>query len=230
LNTVVESSPKKRSKKTILIVVAATTVLCILCLGVAISQSQSPEFKATQTAKTALAELNEKDSYSKAEVVQATKLAYTPASTATITSTVTPAETATSLPPQMQTGTVVAATKQAKMAAATALAEAAQATAAERAKYKEIDWRELKSYAKNHTGEYVIIRGPIFNIIDDMTFQMHFSGTSEAAFVSMEEAFTGIYEDTSVTVYGVIEGTKCGENGFGAEICQPWITGQFFEK
>jgi hypothetical protein len=127
-----------------------------------------------------------------------------------------------------ETSVAIAATQTARSISITATREAFSATATEIASYKEIYWKELVTYPDKHIGEKVIVRGEIFHVISDSEFQMYVSGTYNAAWVTMMDSYTGIYEDTSAVVYGVIYGTQCGTNAFGAKICQPAIIGMFF--
>jgi hypothetical protein len=129
-----------------------------------------------------------------------------------------------------ETSVAIEATHTARAAAITATREAFIATATEVASYKELYWKELVTYPDKHIGEKVIVRGVIFHVISDSEFQMYVSGTYNAVWVTMMDSYTGIYEDTSVVVYGVVFGTQCGTNAFGAEICQPAIIGTFFGK
>ena len=170
--------------------------------------------------------------------------------TVTITPTLTPTLTLTFTPlsPQEQTGTSVAQTQEIKNAAltstkkaqdnavtSTAIAisktkEAKGATATEVASYKEINWKELNNYPNNHIGEKVIIRGRVFNVVDDTSFQIFYAGTYEAAYITMMDPYTGLYEDSSVVVYGIVMGQGCGTNAFGGQVCQTQIAGVFFGK
>ena len=54
------------------------------------------------------------------------------------------------------------------------------------------------------------------------------SGT-EAVVVWADEELEGVYKNSTITVYGVGDGTFSGTNAFGAEIVQPQIAADFIE-
>ena len=101
--------------------------------------------------------------------------------------------------------------------------ELRQATATEIAQYQKIDYRELVSYPEEHIGEKVLVEGRVFNVNSTTQMQIFLGWTSDAAYIIARESFYGIYEDDRVIVYGVVDGENCGENAYGAEICQPLI-------
>ena len=148
----------------------------------------------------------------------------------TKTNTATPTITNTPPAPWEQTATSVQATSLAQATNAASTRQVAAATATEVATYTEINYRELTTYADKHAGEKVIVRGRIFNIVDDTTFQIFFAGTYEAAVIMMSEAFSDLYEDQSVTVYAIVGGKDCFSNAYGAETCQPVLVGMFYTK
>lgn len=159
-------------------------------------------------------------------------------STATLTPSITPTPTATTIP---ATGTAAAvfatrtavqadkvATQEELSANRTATAEAKAAEAALQAEYKTIDYRELRDFPDRHIGEKVIVRGRIFNIISEDTFQMFFEGTSEAVIVQLMYYIPeGIYKDSTVVVYGMGFGSMEGQNKFGATVSQPAINNAY---
>jgi hypothetical protein len=136
----------------------------------------------------------------------------TPTLPATITATAIPTATITPIP-------LAVLTEQAAVNAATEIAS-----------YREIDGRELLSYADQHVGEHVKVKIEIFNIISNEQLQGYFIGTFDALFVVTREPFSGIYEDDIITVYGTVSGTHCGTNAYGAEICQPLLEDAFYTK
>jgi hypothetical protein len=158
-----------------------------------------------------------------------------PTSTVTITPSPIPSSTKTPTPKVTQTYTLEPATRtaQAKITAMTATAFRKALLSTEVAEYKPIDWRELQSYADNHIGEKVYIRGRVFNIPpggNHKELQLYFAGTYEAFYVTTRDSFTGVYENDSLIIYGVIEGQKCFQNKYNAEICQPSIIKAFIVR
>jgi uncharacterized membrane protein YcgQ (UPF0703/DUF1980 family) len=121
-------------------------------------------------------------------------------------------------------------TQEARNLAATSTRQAKMATATFVAQYKEINWQELVTYPDKHTGEKVIVRGRVFNVNSDTEFQIFLSGTYEAAYIVMSNAYSGIFEEQAITVYGTVGGKNCGTNAYGAEICQPLIYGDWYTK
>ena len=148
----------------------------------------------------------------------------------TKTSTATPTVTNTPPEPKDQTATAVQATSVAGVTAVAATREAVFATATEIASYKEIYWRELITYPENHKNEKVIVRGRIFNVVGNDTLQIYIAGTYEAVYIEMEEPFSDLYDDQSLTIYGRVSGKECFKNAYNAEVCQPKIIGDFYTK
>lgn len=101
--------------------------------------------------------------------------------------------------------------------------------------YSTIDIRELESYANNHIGERVRLRGQVFNIGDDY-YQIWVDKPGSYLDVAVIITYigivppAGIYEDTYITVYGVVMGTMEGTNAFGGTIRQPWVDAEIIEK
>jgi hypothetical protein len=167
----------------------------------------------------------------------------TPTNTPTNTRTPTPTktDTPTPLPPATQTALAVIAQKTQVMldAYATQTARAANitATAAEISRwatqiapYVQIDIRELINYPDNHIGEKVVIKGRVFNIAGDRTFQMYYGWTYDAIYVKTSSKLSQLYEDNYITVYGTIGGEECFSNAYGAQICQPLLENAFWTK
>lgn len=105
-----------------------------------------------------------------------------------------------------------------------------------RSLYEEIDVRELTSYANNHIGKMVILRGVVFNIGEDF-FQINVQIPGGSRYdtdpviisylgISLP---TGLYENTNVTIYGTVMGTLESTNAFGATIVQPWVDAAIIE-
>lgn len=161
-----------------------------------------------------------------------------PTRTATLTKTPKPTKTPTATPtvtntppePKDQTATAVQATSVAGVTAVASTKEAVYATATEIASYKEIYWRELITYPDNHKGEKVIVRGRIFNVVENTTLQVYVAGTYEALYIVKEEPFSDLYEDQSLTIYGRVSGQECFKNAYNAEVCQTKIVGDFYTK
>lgn len=121
---------------------------------------------------------------------------------------------------------------QAERAADVAAAKATVAAIA--SEYGTLPWRELVTYASKHGGEKLRVSGRIFNIVPGSStqLQMFIAGTTEAVYVEMEDPFSGLYEDTNITVYGEVldEGFHCFENSSGGQVCQPALVHAFYTK
>jgi hypothetical protein len=78
-------------------------------------------------------------------------------------------------------------------------------------------------------GEKIVVSGEVFVIQVEGTltamqiFVTTVDGSREAVAVGYEGDTTGIYEGTSVTVYGVGAGKIEGTNAFGGYVVQPLI-------
>ena len=119
------------------------------------------------------------------------------------------------------TAQAVGATATRRSAQATQTREAKAATADFLAQFVDIDYRELRDYAPAHKGEKVCIRGRVFNIAGSDTLQMYFAGTYDAAYIEFDKPFTGIYENSSIRVCGIVFGEYSFQNAMGATISQP---------
>jgi len=179
----------------------------------------------------------------------------TPTNTSTSTKTSTPTKTmtptntntATPLPPATLTQQVVEATQTERAENAkstqdtknknytatasirTKTAQSYNRTATAIASYEEIYWKELVNYPDNYIGQKVVVRGRVFNIGDDY-IQIWIAGTYEALIAVFKEKIAGIYEDDSITVYGIVSGERCGTNAFGGEVCQPALKDAWYTK
>jgi hypothetical protein len=97
------------------------------------------------------------------------------------------------------------------------------------ASYSTIDIRELESYANRHVGRRVRLTGTVFNIGDGFLQMWVNKPNSEWDRVAVIVSYpanvlpSGVYEDSEITVYGVVMGTQQGENAFGAQISQPHL-------
>ena len=217
------------------------TCVCILFLALS-SSKKAPAPEATKQIPLSVV-----------TVLSATNVPTNTAKpTATFTLTATPTPTSTPIPPATQTAQaqivaqtqtvqaravtqtqvafVSTATRQALLDQRTATAKVISAHATEIAAYKDINRQELLNYADSHMGELVKIRIRVFNIVSSGELQGFFAGTYDAVYVKMEEPFSGLYEDDSITVYGMVGGTQCGTNAFGGTVCQPVILFAFYEK
>ena len=96
--------------------------------------------------------------------------------------------------------------------------------------YSPIARKELVTYPDNHKGEKVVIRGRIFNINGNTELQIWIDDSFDAAYIVMSSSFSGIYENDYITIYGTVWGENCGENAYGAEVCQPLLVDAFFDK
>jgi len=126
------------------------------------------------------------------------------------------------------------AAQERKAIRATAAAEAKATVVAISAEYETIPWRELVNYAERHAGEKVKVSGRIFNIVpgSDTQLQITIAGTSESMFIEMKDSFSGLYENTNITVYGEIyeKGYYCFENSMGSQVCQPALVNAFYTQ
>ena len=106
-----------------------------------------------------------------------------------------------------------------------------------RGDFETIDIRELESYANDHVGELVRIRGEVFNITGTF-YQIYVPKPNSYDRVVVVVTYDtlgsplpdSIYEDTWITVYGVVAGWYVGTNSFGGTIVQPKIWGMLIEK
>ena len=114
---------------------------------------------------------------------------------------------------------------------ATARQETANLNATEIAQYTSIDPNELITHPNDHIGESVVVRGRVFYVINNTDFQIWLDGVSyEPVHIAMVNPYNDIFENNSVTVYGIVAGEACGTNISGGQVCQPQIVGVFYEK
>jgi len=102
----------------------------------------------------------------------------------------------------------------------TSTVEAIAATKEFIAGYKSISIDELATYADNHIGEKVYVRGQVFHIIDTQNFQIMVNGNPIYVQLADTTFLTNIYKNDYVTVYGTISGTVQLQNLFGGTISQ----------
>ncbi len=121
------------------------------------------------------------------------------------------------------TAKAAGATQTRRAAQATQTREAKAATADYLAQFVDIDYRELRDYPDQHEGEKVCVRGRVFNIAGSDTLQMYFAGTYDALYVEFEDDFTGIYENSTIRVCGIVYGEYSFQNALGATVSQPAI-------
>jgi hypothetical protein len=155
---------------------------------------------------------------------------FTPTDTSTPTITFTPTRTPTITPTPNATKTELAIANATKGAHATATKQAQSARATELAHYKDVPTKDFVTYPDKYIGQKVKIRGRVFNINSDTEFQMWAGWSYDAVYIVMLRSYDDIYEDNWITVYGEVEGEHCGTNAYGGEVCQPLITGYFYEK
>ena len=98
-----------------------------------------------------------------------------------------------------------------------------------RVQFKQIDTRELVSYTDNHAFEAVYFPCKVFKVNNDRDYQCFVNGF-DPVFVTSEYAYSGLYEDDQITVFGTIKGTKCGTNSLGGQVCMPHVIEAFFER
>jgi len=163
----------------------------------------------------------------------------------TYTPTITPLPTATLKPAQVKQ-TAVQATVDAKQAAVKATAEAKQAATATivalDTEYPEVDIRDLVKRPQRYKGQKFQVTGKVFTIreqVDDGLFgtgetitQIQIwvttpDGSKEAVVVLFNGTLEKVFEESTIIVYGVGEGTYEGVNGFGATITQPKVKAAF---
>lgn len=104
------------------------------------------------------------------------------------------------------------------------------ATASFIAQYKTIARGELASYADKHIGEKIKIQGRVFNIVDDQDMQIFLPDGVTAVYITSTEAFSGIYENDYVTIYGTVDGFFTGTNTMGGTIQQPQVAADLIVK
>jgi hypothetical protein len=223
----------KSGKKAKLVIVAI--VLVMLCLCCSLTNAIRNSAQTTPGAAT------EDQTAKPSDTVE-------PSITPTLTISPMPTNTATLEPPATltaiaigQTQTQAALNYQATQTQAAAnvtatrqsynaTQDAAYAHATELAQYQDIYYQELTNYADNHIGELVRINIRVFNINSNTELQGFFAGTYDAVIVSFREPFSGIYENQSITVYGIVAGSICGTNAFGGTVCQPAIIDAFMDN
>ncbi len=140
-------------------------------------------------------------------------------------STITRTPTITKTPNEVGTETAVARAFGQTMIAIdkNLTADYAKKQATELAAYKPIEWRELVNYANKYVDTKVYVRGRIFHIAGNQTLQMYIAGTYEAVYVETREAFSRLYDNDVITVYGTVGGYKSFENAYGQTISQPYL-------
>jgi len=211
-------------------------ILSIFIIMVISACSSTPNDSDIQTAiaKTSLAQPTETRTSTIIHTATNTLLpsvTFTLTRTSTLTATLTPTvtDTATPLPPATLTQQARNESFTATAKSRTKTAESQNATATEIASYEEIYWKDLATYPNNYIGKKVVVRGRVFNILNRV-IQIYFAGTYEALYATLSKPASGIYEDNSITVYGVVSGKECFENAYGAEICQPALEDAWFTK
>lgn len=102
--------------------------------------------------------------------------------------------------------------------------------ATERAKYERVEVRKFKSYPEDYQGEFINLDCKVFRVVSRREFQCFMGDGFDALYVISRKEYNDIYEDDALTVYGQGNGTYCGTNAFGAEVCHPLITMDFYEK
>ena len=205
----------------------------ILAFSACSSQPSDSDIQ-TAIAKTSLAQPTETKTSTDMPTATNTLLpsrTFTPTKTATLTATLTPTftDTATPVPPATLTQQAINESYTATTESRTKTAESQNATSTEIASYEDIYWKDLATYPNNYVGQKVVVKGRVFNILGNV-IQIYFAGTYEALYVTLSEPASGIYEDNSITVYGVVSGKECFENAYGAEICQPALEDAWFTK
>jgi hypothetical protein len=107
-----------------------------------------------------------------------------------------------------------------------------------RGEYSEIDIREIDSYTSSYIGDKVKLRGEVFNVLGD-GLQMWVRKPGGSSYDTIAVVVTWdsrnilpdqVYEDTWITVYGVVSGTFEGTNSYGGTISQPMIEADIIEK
>jgi hypothetical protein len=164
-----------------------------------------------------------------------------PTSTTTATNTETPLPTSTTTATITNTATITRTKAPTKTATITFTPEDTKLpwqktkeiqdkTATYIGSFDTVSWRDFITYPDQYQGKKITISCRVFNVVSTKEIQCYVSGTYEAFYVTMKDSFTGIYEDTTLKIYGTGNGQKCFENSYGAQICQPLISKAFFVK
>ena len=67
-------------------------------------------------------------------------------------------------------------------------------------------------------------------VIDAIDMLLWFTRTYDAFYVSFDQNYSGVYEDETITIYGIVKGNYCYNTQAGGTNCVPLIIGQWFEK
>lgn len=82
--------------------------------------------------------------------------------------------------------------------------------------------KDFLTYPYKYVGKNVKLENcKVFNIKSTSEFQCWYE--DEAVTIKTFEPFDTIYKDDKLTVYGIGAGEACGQNSYGAEICQPLL-------
>lgn len=161
--------------------------------------ASNPEFWATRTAR--------------AEATAIAQLSATP------TLTVTPVPSRTPISAR-SLGATLTANPQPPESMATPFAN----------DYAPIDWRELIYYTEDHIGERIVITAEVISVDSGAnSFQAFVGDNYEVIVVQTDGRYSGLYPDITLSVYGEVWGTVCGDNAFGAEVCHPLIVNATLE-
>jgi len=115
-----------------------------------------------------------------------------------------------------------------RQAAATQTADARTQVAANHqstldfvASFSPISPAELSTYPDKHLGDDVVVHGTVLTVDESGALQVTLSGGYViVVLLAPGTSLSNIYKGDSVTVYGTIDGTFTGQNGFGASITQ----------
>lgn len=159
----------------------------------------------------------------------------TPTETPTLTPTITNTPTVTNTPTITNTPTVtLTPTKTPTLTPTKAPYQFTQtarvATQNYYDKFETVNWKDFYTYPDKYKEKLVQLRCRVFNIIDNQNFQCYYPGTYDPFYVLSVEEFDNIYENDSLTIYGVGAGEYCGTNAFGGQVCQPVVVADYIKK
>ena len=90
--------------------------------------------------------------------------------------------------------------------------------------------RDFITYPDNYKGARIKITGEVFNILSDEQMQIRAGDSRDTVFIVSANPYEKIYEGDNVSVEGIVEGSYCGKNMLGGEVCQPIIINAQVDK
>lgn len=98
------------------------------------------------------------------------------------------------------------------------------------ASYILVEDQQFSTYPDDYKNIKIKFDCKVFNILSKSQFQCRLSENNEPVFVITRNEFSGLYEDTNITVFGIGGGTSCGKNAFGAQVCSPLVENAFYVR